>query len=74
MAAIVGLGPMGGAAIGVELRRVGIGAMAEILDLSDLRVPQPVDDIAGKIEKELTYPGQIKVTMIRESRFVEYAK
>ncbi len=31
-------------------------------------------DIAGKIEKELTYPGQIKVTVIRETRTVEYAK
>ena len=31
-------------------------------------------DIAKKIEKELTYPGQIKVTLIRETRAVEYAK
>jgi ribonuclease Y len=31
-------------------------------------------DIARKIEKELTYPGQIKVTVIRETRAVEYAK
>ncbi|MBI5455284.1 MAG: ribonuclease Y [Deltaproteobacteria bacterium] len=31
-------------------------------------------DIARKIEKELSYPGQIKVTVIRESRAVEYAK
>jgi len=31
-------------------------------------------DIAKKIESELTYPGQIKVTVIRESRFVEYAR
>lgn len=31
-------------------------------------------DIAKKIEAELSYPGQIKVTVIRESRFVEYAK
>jgi ribonucrease Y len=31
-------------------------------------------DIARKIEKELTYPGQIKVTVIRETRSVEYAK
>ncbi|MBN2418704.1 MAG: ribonuclease Y [Deltaproteobacteria bacterium] len=31
-------------------------------------------DIAGKIEKDLTYPGQIKVTVIRETRAVEYAK
>ena len=31
-------------------------------------------DIAKKIEKELTYPGQIKVTVIREIRAVDYAK
>ncbi len=31
-------------------------------------------DIAKKIEKELTYPGQIKVTVIRETRAVNYAR
>ncbi|MBU2497439.1 MAG: ribonuclease Y [Proteobacteria bacterium] len=31
-------------------------------------------DIARKIERDLTYPGQIKVTLIREIRAVEYAK
>jgi ribonuclease Y len=31
-------------------------------------------DISKKIEQEMTYPGQIKVTVIRESRYVEYAK
>ena len=31
-------------------------------------------DIADQIEKELTYPGQIRVTVIRETRSVEYAK
>jgi ribonucrease Y len=31
-------------------------------------------EIARTIEKELEYPGQIKVTVIRESRAVEYAK
>jgi ribonuclease Y len=31
-------------------------------------------DIAKKIEKELTYPGQIRVTVIRETRAVEYAR
>jgi ribonuclease Y len=31
-------------------------------------------EIARKIEKELTYPGQIKVTTIRETRATEYAK
>lgn len=31
-------------------------------------------DIAKKIENELTYPGQIKVHLIRETKAVEYAK
>ena len=31
-------------------------------------------DIAKRIEGELTYPGQIKVTVIRETRAVEYAR
>jgi ribonuclease Y len=31
-------------------------------------------DLSKKIEEEMTYPGQIKVTVIRESRYVEYAK
>ena len=31
-------------------------------------------DIARKVEKELSYPGQIKVMVIRETRAVEYAK
>jgi ribonuclease Y len=30
--------------------------------------------IAREIEQELEYPGQIKVTVIRESRAVDYAK
>ncbi len=31
-------------------------------------------EICGRIENEMTYPGQIKVTIIRETRSVEYAK
>jgi ribonuclease Y len=31
-------------------------------------------DVAKKIEQDLTYPGQIKVTVIRETRSVEYAR
>lgn len=31
-------------------------------------------DVAKKIEQELTYPGQIKVTVIRETRAVEFAR
>lgn len=31
-------------------------------------------ELAKRIQDELTYPGQIKVTVIRESRFVDFAK
>jgi ribonuclease Y len=31
-------------------------------------------ELSKKIEQEMTYPGQIKITVIRESRYVEYAK
>ena len=31
-------------------------------------------DIASRIEKEMEYPGQIKVNVIRETRNVDYAK
>jgi ribonuclease Y len=42
--------------------------------LSDEKATWLSRDIAGKIENELTYPGQIKVTVIRETRSIEYAK
>lgn len=43
----------------------------KIDDLLSVRLAR---DIVKKIEEELEYPGQIKVTVIRETRAVEYAK
>ena len=43
-------------------------------EVSDEISAQISRNLAKKIEEELTYPGQIKVTVIRESRYVEYAK
>ncbi|WP_072152754.1 ribonuclease Y [Weissella viridescens] len=42
--------------------------------ISDLEATVLSHDIAQEIEKDLDYPGHIKVTVIRESRAVEYAK
>jgi ribonuclease Y len=43
-------------------------------DVSDEISSMISRELAKKIESEMTYPGQIKVTVIRESRYVEYAK
>jgi len=42
--------------------------------VSDAEATVLSKDIAKKIEQEMTYPGQIKVTVIRETRATEYAK
>lgn len=42
--------------------------------VTDLEAKEMARDIAKKIEQELTYPGEIRVTMIRENRVVEYAR
>ncbi len=43
-------------------------------EIDDLTATRLARDIVKKIEDNLTYPGQIKVTVIRETRAVEYAK
>ncbi len=43
-------------------------------DLNDTEAFTLSRDLAKKIEQEMTYPGQIKVTVIRENRFIEFAK
>lgn len=42
--------------------------------ISDERAYVLAKEIANKIEKELTYPGIIKITVLRETRAIEYAK
>jgi ribonucrease Y len=42
--------------------------------ISDLDAKKMARDIADKIEQDLKYPGEIKVTLIRENRIIEYAR
>jgi ribonuclease Y len=48
--------------------------MVEHHRVDDARAQGLAADIARRIEKELQYPGQIRVTVIRETRAVDYAK
>ncbi len=51
-----------------------IRVMVESDKISDEQAFWLTKDLTKKIENELQYPGQIKVTVIRERRFIEYAK
>jgi len=42
--------------------------------ISDAEAKLMARDVATKIEQELKYPGEIKVTMIRETKIIEYAR
>ena len=42
--------------------------------ISDLEARQTAREMAVRIEQELRYPGEIKVTVIRENRVIEYAR
>ena len=42
--------------------------------MSDEESIQLSDEIATKVQNEMTYPGQVKITVIRETRSVAYAK
>ncbi|MEK7139616.1 MAG: ribonuclease Y [Patescibacteria group bacterium] len=53
-------------------REVRVFVSADQLD--DFHAAQTARDIAKKIEDELKYPGEIKVTVIREKRVIEYAR
>lgn len=51
-----------------------IRVIVEPQRIDDERSGELVEEIAGKIQSEMEYPGQIKVTLIRETRAVGYAK
>jgi len=51
-----------------------IRVLAKAEELSDAQCLEVAREIAKQIENELTYPGEVRVTLIRESRFIEYAR
>jgi len=51
-----------------------IRIMVEHSRVDDARAQDLAGEIARRIEKELQYPGQIRVTVIRETRAVDYAR
>jgi ribonuclease Y len=53
-------------------REIRIVVESDMVD--DLQSATLARDIAKEVEEQLDYPGQIKITVIRETRVVEYAK
>lgn len=42
--------------------------------VSDLEAEKTAQEIASQIENNLSYPGEVKVNLIREKRIIEYAR
>jgi ribonuclease Y len=53
-------------------REVRVMVLPEAVD--DLQAQVIARDVAKQVEEELTYPGQIRITVIRESRATEFAR
>jgi ribonuclease Y len=51
-----------------------VRVMVKPADIDDLAAQVMARDIAKQVEEELQYPGQIKITVVREIRAVEFAK
>ncbi|MDI2128608.1 ribonuclease Y [Yinghuangia seranimata] len=53
-------------------REVRVMVVPDLVD--DIQAHVIARDVAKRIEEELTYPGQVRVTVVRESRATEYAR
>jgi ribonuclease Y len=53
-------------------REIRVMVLPDAVD--DIGAQVMARDIAKQVEEELTYPGQIRVTVVRESRATEVAK
>jgi ribonuclease Y len=51
-----------------------VRVMVKPEDVDDIHAQMIARDIAKQVEEELQYPGQIKITVVRETRAVEFAK
>jgi len=53
-------------------REIRVFVRPDLID--DYKAKELARDIAKRIEQELKYPGEIKVTIIRDTRVIEYAR
>jgi ribonucrease Y len=51
-----------------------VRVMVKPQDIDDLSAQIMARDMAKQVEEELQYPGQIKITVVRETRSIEYAR